>query len=91
MRNKKREEEKECREDMSQRGGVEREEVRKRGVEQRGEEMFICSPKSCGSSPLPVSIYPSPPPAAFNGQIRDKRTREETVSREKRGDPSVSK
>lgn len=49
------------------------------GLGVREEESFMCLPKSCGSSPLPASIYPVPPPAALNGQIRDKRTRVETV------------
>lgn len=37
MRNKGRKEEKECREDMSQRGGEDRQNVRKRGRGVRGE------------------------------------------------------
>ena len=91
MRNKGRKEEKECREDMSQTGGEERENVRKRGGgERRGEERR--GEESPGSSPLPAALYPLLlPPAAFNGQIRDKRTRVESVYREKKGDPSVHK
>lgn len=73
---------------MSQTGGEERENVRKRGGgERRGEERSrLVLP------PLPAAIYSLLlPPAAFNGQIRDKRTRVESVYREKKGDPSVHK
>lgn len=91
MRNKRRKEEKECREDMSQRVGKERENVRKgeegvggRGREGwRGEESFIGLPKSWF-----FSLCSS---AAANGWIRDKRIRVETVYREKKGDPSFPK
>ena len=66
---------------MSGKGeGVRGEE--RRGEERRGLVLLLYQP---------LFTPCSPPPAAFNGQIRDKRTRVESVYREKKGDPSVLK
>lgn len=55
-----------------------------RVVESRGEEKNERGEKQRrGDAP--------PPPAAFNGQIRDNRSKMETVSRVESRDPSVPK
>lgn len=82
-------EEKECREDMSQRG--------ERGCQEKGsggqgwEERSIRLPKSHGFFPFTSFHSPFSSPHAFNGQIRDKRARVETVVSKIEGDPSIPK